>query len=175
MNKVISLSTFFTLATAFFAFPSTSFAAKPSDKMGAGLFKAEGSNSCIFCHGLGDEVKGNVKDAAPLEHPKKWKVYAALGGDAAFKADPTKFRANLKKATIALIVSGGIRHNGSYKDPAFDWSKIKKYNAQMMGLSGTASVAWLKKYKDRGVTPEIAAESLYLYLGTLDKDKVIAE
>lgn len=171
MKKVTALSTSFALL-----FCSTAaFAAKPSDKMGGGLFRAKGSNSCIFCHGLGDEVKGNVKDAASLTNPKAWKAYAALGGDAAFKADPIKFRENLKKATVALIKNGGIRHNGSYKDPAFDWSKIKKYNAQMMGLSGTASVAWLKKYKDRGVTPDIAAESVFLFVTTLDKDKVFAE
>jgi hypothetical protein len=152
-------------ASAAFAQPA------PSEGMGKGLFNYEGGNSCVFCHGIGGEG-GNVKDAAKLSHPKTWKVFAALGGEAAYKKDPTAFIGKMKSATIDLIQLGAIRHNATYKAEGYDKSKIKPYNAQMMGLSGAASVAWLNKYKDKGVTPAIAAESAWLYIQSLDKDGV---
>jgi hypothetical protein len=40
----------------------------------------------------------------------------------------------------------------------------------MLGLTGAPSTAWLSRFKDKGVTREIAAKSLYLYIQTLDKD-----
>jgi len=145
--------------------------AKPSEGMGKGLYNVEGANSCLFCHGVGGEG-GNVKDAAKLSHPKQWKVYAALGGDAAYKKDPAAFLEKMKNASVNLMVMGAIRHNATYKAEGYNKAAIKPYNAQMMGLTGAASVGWLNKYKDKGVTPQIAAESAWAYVQTFDKDGV---
>lgn len=145
--------------------------AKPSEGMGKGLYNAEGGNSCLFCHGVGGEG-GSIKDAAKLSHPKQWKVYTALGGDAAFKKDPTAFVGKMKAATLNIIQLGAIRHNATYKAEGYNKAAIKPYNAQMMGLSGAASIAWMNKYKDKGITPAIAAESAWLYVQSFDKDGV---
>jgi hypothetical protein len=147
---------------------------KPSQVMGQGLYEQQGGNSCSFCHGITGEG-GNVAEAAKLDYPKTWKAYKALGGDAAFNKDKKAFVEKLRKATVSLIQSGAIRHNASYKEAGFEWSKIQPYNSQMMGLGGAASVAWMKKYQKRGVTPEIAAESLWLHIVTLDKQGVLAQ
>lgn len=143
--------------------------ATSSAGMGKGLFNVEGANSCMFCHGITGEG-GNIKDAADLSKPKTWKVYAALGGDAAYKKDSAKFMDNMKAATLNLIKMGAIRHNATYKAEGYDKSKIKNYTAQMTGLSGSASIAWMNKYKAKGITPDIAAESAWLHLQTLDKE-----
>jgi len=177
MRKILAkvMNSFFFTATLGFCLVSVQgFSASPSAKMGAGLYNTKGANSCLFCHGITGEG-GNVKDAADLSQPKTWKAWAALGGDAAFAKDKKAFLAALKKASVDLLITGAIRHNASYKEAGFDWSKTKKYNAQMMGLTGTASAAWLKKYKEKGVTPEIAAESIWLHLATLDKQGVLSE
>ena len=142
-----------------------------SESMGKALYSFAGANSCLFCHGA-DGAGGNVKTAAKLNNPKAWKVYTALGGDAAFKKDPNKFVADMKAATTHLIRLGAIRHNATYKAAGYDKSKIKNYDAQMMGLSGAASVAWMNKFKDKGVTPEIAAEAAWMYITTFDKDGI---
>jgi hypothetical protein len=148
----------------------------PSEGMGRGLYSADGANSCLFCHGILEESGtykvGNIKDAAKLSEPKTWNVYAALGGEAAFKKDPKGFVAKMKDATIHLIRMGAIRHNATYKADGYDKSLRKSYNAQMMGLSGAASVAWLNRMKAREVTPEIAAESLWLFIKTFDQQGV---
>lgn len=146
----------------------------PSAGMGKGLYGAPGANSCLFCHGASGEG-GNVKDAAKLDHPKEWKVYAALGGDAAYKKDPKGFVDKMKHATLNLIQVGAIRHNASYQAVGYNKSVIKPYNAQMLGLGGAPSAAWLKKYKDKGVTPAIAAESVWLHVLSLDKDNFFAK
>jgi hypothetical protein len=145
--------------------------ATASQPMGQGLYEQKGSNSCMFCHGITGEG-GNVKAAAKLTHPKSWKSFAALGGEAAWKKDPAKFEAGLHEAMVALILKGAIRHNATYKPAGFDWKAIKPFDAQMMGVGGAASVAWLKKYKDRGVTPEIASEAAYLHVKTLDQEGI---
>jgi hypothetical protein len=145
--------------------------AQPSEGMGKGLYNAEGANSCLFCHGIGGEG-GNIKEAAKLSHPKTWKSYAANGGDAAFKKDPKAFLARVKASSLNIIQLGAIRHNASYKADGYNKAAIKPFNAQMMGLSGAASVAWMNKYKEKGITPAIASESAYLYLQSLDKDGV---
>jgi hypothetical protein len=144
---------------------------QPSEGMGKGLYNVEGANSCIFCHGIGGEG-GNIKEAAKLKHPKTWKAFAAAGGEAAFKKDPKAFVARMKASTLNIIQLGAIRHNASYKAEGYNKAAIKPYNAQMMGLSGAASVAWMNKYKDKGITPAIAAESAWLYIQTFDQDGV---
>lgn len=143
--------------------------ATPSAGMGKGLYGAIGTNSCLFCHGVNGEG-GSVKDAAKLDHPKQWKVYAALGGDAAYKKDPKGFVNKMRHATLNLIQLGAIHHNSNYKADGYNKSLIKPYNAQMLGLGGAPSAKWLKKYKDKGVTPAIAAESVWLHIISLDKD-----
>jgi cytochrome c553 len=155
------------------AFSGQAFAAlEPSQVMGQGLYEQNGGNSCMFCHGISGEG-GNVKEAAKLDLPKTWKTYKALGGDAAYNKDPKGFIEKMKKAVEDLIRLGAIRHNATYKEPGFDWSKITPFNAQMMGLGGAASVAWMKKYQKRGVNAEIAAESLWLHLKSMDKQGVL--
>jgi len=154
-----------------FSAPAAFSQAKPSEGMGKGLYNTEGANSCLFCHGVGGEG-GNIKEAAKLSHPKTWKAYAAFGGDAAFKKNPAAFVEKMKHASLNIIQLGAIRHNATYKAEGYNKAAIKPYNAQMMGLSGAASVAWMNKYKDKGITPAVAAESAWLYVQSFDKDGV---
>ena len=94
---------------------------------------------------------------------------AALGGDAAFTKDKAAFLKKMEEATVHLIMKGAIMHNSTYKPAGFDWSKTGgPYDAQMLGISGAPSKSWINKYKERGVTPEIAAKSAYLYLQKFD-------
>jgi len=145
---------------------------EPSQVMGQGLYEQNGGNSCMFCHGISGEG-GNVKEAAKLDLPKTWKTYKALGGDAAFNKDPKAFLEKMERAIENLVRVGAIRHNASYKEAGFEWSKIAPFNAQMMGLSGAASVGWMKKYQNRGVNAELAAKSLWLHLAALDTQGVL--
>jgi len=155
---------------------ASAFSLEPLQPMGQALYEQTGSNSCLFCHGI-DGKKGSVAAAANLTTPKIWKGYKALGGDAAFAKDPKAFVANLRKATVALIKAGAIRHNATYKEAAFNWKAtgVSPFNSQMVGLSGAATQQWLKRMTDRGVTPDIAAESLWLHLIKLDAQGVLSK
>jgi hypothetical protein len=145
----------------------------PREAMGNGLFNQTGANSCVYCHGVGG-VNGNVKIAANLQNPKSWKIYKILGGDAAFKKDPAGFRSKMKEATMHLILKGAIVHNSSFKRPWFDISKAAPYDGQMLGMTGAPSRSWMKKYKEKyGLKPEVANESVYLYIKTLGKQDVL--
>ena len=76
----------------------------------------------------------------------------------------------------SLIKNGAIRHNATYKEAAFNWkaSGVSPYNSQMVGLGGAASQQWLKRMAERGVTPDIAADSLWLHIsGKLDSQGVL--
>lgn len=159
----------FSVLLAAMMIPSLQAAPAASAGMGKGLYGVEGANSCMFCHGISGEG-GKVKEAAKLTHPKQWKAYAALGGDASYKKDPKVFLEKMKAATLDLIKMGAIRHNATYKAEGYNKAAIKPYSAQMMGLSGSASIAWLKKYSDKGVTPDVAAESLWLHVQILDQE-----
>jgi len=136
--------------------------------MGQGLYDQKGSNSCQYCHG----IKGNggaVATAADLTQPKTWKVYKALGGDAAFNANKVKFLKNMKEATVHLIEKGAVAHNKkSFSRDWFQWDLSGSYNSQMLGIRGAPSARWYKKYKNRGVTKTMASEALYLYIKTMD-------
>ncbi len=139
-----------------------------SAPMGQGLYEQAGANSCLYCHGQAGHG-GKVAAAANLSQPKAWKVYKALGGDAAFKKNAAEFKKNMEEATLDLITKGAISHNAAFKKPYFDWKKTGgTYNAQMLGLGGAPSVAWLGRFKDKGVTKDIAAKAVYLYVQTLD-------
>lgn len=143
-----------------------------SAAMGKGLYEQTGSNSCSYCHGI-DGNGGKIAAAAKLSEPKTWKSYKALGGDAAFGKDSKKFLANLEDALVEMIQKGAIAFNASYKKPHYDFKAAGgQINAQMLGLGGAPSTAWLNKFKDRGVTKAIAAKSAYLHVQTLDKQGV---
>lgn len=144
------------------------------EAMGNGLYNQTGANSCVYCHGVGG-VGGSVKTAANLQTPKSWKIYKILGGDAAFSKDQAGFRAKMKEATTHIILKGAIVHNSSFKRPWFDIAKAgAPYDGQMLGMTAPPSRGWLKKYKEKyGVTPEVASESLYLYLKSLSKQDVM--
>jgi hypothetical protein len=148
----------------------------PGPGMGQGLYEQAGANSCLYCHGI-EGHNGKVAASANLSQPKTWKGFKGLGGEAAYKKNPEEFIAKLKAKTLALIMNGAAIHNGQLKDkyPNFDVKAAGgTYNAQMLGLAGAPSVAWMKKYKDRGVTKEIAAEATWIYMATkLDKQGVL--
>ncbi len=69
-------------------------------------------------------------------------------------------------------MNGAVGHK-KFKPEWFDWKLAGNFNTQMMGLTGGPSQAWLKKQKDKGVTKDIAAQSLYLYLKTMDTQGVL--
>jgi cytochrome c553 len=145
---------------------ATTYAVEPSVEMGKALFEQPGANSCMYCHGQGGHG-GKVSVAADLTRPKSWKVYKALDKSVA------DFKKNMEEATLDLIQKGAIMHNVTFKRPYFDWNKAGgTYNAQMLGLGGAPSVAWLERFKDKGVTKDIAAKSAYLYIQTLDTEGV---
>jgi hypothetical protein len=134
--------------------------ATPTAKIGEELYNLPGANSCVYCHGVGG-VNGNVKVAAKLNAPGSWKI-AKILGKADYK-DP-----HFRQATAHLIIKGAIVHNSSYKEAWFDLKKAPAaYDSQMLGLTGAPSAKWLKDNKEKGLSPEVAAESLLLYLETL--------
>ena len=71
-------------------------------KMGEALFNTEGTNTCVYCHGKGGHG-GNQAGAADLRHPKTWRSYQALGGDAAFNSNKEKFLKDMEEALVFLI------------------------------------------------------------------------
>jgi cytochrome c553 len=146
----------------------------PRVATGQGLYSQSGANSCLYCHGV-EGTGGTVKAAAKLNNPKSWKIYKILGGDAAFKKDPAKFKEHMKEATVHIMLKGAIAHNSSFKRDWFDLSKAgSTYDGQMVGMTGAPSRAWLKRFGDKyGIKQEVAAESLYLYLQTLDKNNIL--
>ena len=140
--------------------------------MGKGLYEQTGSNSCSYCHGI-DGNGGKIAAAAKLSEPKTWKSWKALGGDAAFAKDKAGFLKNLEDSLTEMIQKGAIAFNAGYKKTHYDWKKTGgTINAQMLGLGGAPSTAWLNKFKERGVTKEIAARSAFLHVQTLDKQGV---
>ncbi|NCN28297.1 hypothetical protein GW915_12075 [bacterium] len=136
-------------------------AAEPSVEIGDELYNQTGANSCLYCHGVGG-VGGNVAAAAKLKDPSTWKIAKILGAAA---VDSDKFT----DATVHIIAKGAIVHNSTYKDmaPWFDMSKAgSAYDAQMVGLTGAPSATYLRQNKAKGITPEVAAKSLYMYIRT---------
>ncbi|MBS1985627.1 MAG: hypothetical protein JST16_15805 [Bdellovibrionales bacterium] len=170
MNQPMILKSVSSLILA--AASSAAWAAEPNAAMGQGLYEQAGANSCLYCHGTGGH-DGKVAVAAKLNQPKTWKVYKALGGDAAFAKDKADFLKKMEEATVDLIVKGAIAHNSSFKPAWFDWKKTGgTYNAQMLGVTGAPSAAWINKYKDKGVTKEIAAKAAYLHIQSFDSQGV---
>ncbi|MBP7843252.1 MAG: hypothetical protein KA116_00415 [Proteobacteria bacterium] len=159
--KNISIST--TLLFSGFVF------AQASVDKGKELYNQTGANSCQYCHGATGEG-GSVKAAAKLSQPTTWKIYKILGGKAEYTKNKADFLAKMKEATVALITKGSILHNATFKKPWFDLKKAgANYDAQMLGIQGAPSKQWIKK----SATPDaVAAESSYLFVQTLDKEKV---
>jgi len=140
--------------------------------MGQGIYEQSGSNSCMYCHGISG-VEGKVAASANLKTPKAWKSYKALGGDAAFTKDRTKFLEELKKATVNLIKLGAVSHNMTYKVDGYDLGRAGgPLNAQMLGVSGAPSAQWIRKYQSRGVNKDLASEASFEYLKGFDTQGV---
>ena len=160
MKKIFQLSTFVVVTSlSLLAARSVQAQPAPSAAMGQAIYEQKGSNSCIFCHGVGGE-NGSVAAAAKLDHPKTWRTFKTLG----------KGGENFEKAIENLIIKGAVSHNATFKESFYDWKKSGPFNGQMMGLTGAPSASWLSRMKDRGVTKEVAAKSLVAYIKTLDKD-----
>jgi hypothetical protein len=142
----------------------------PRAAMGNGLYNQNGSNSCLYCHGVGGKG-GKVANAADLTDFKSWKIFKVLGGESALAADAKAFKEKFKESSVHLILKGSIVHNSSFKRDWYDISKAgKAYDGQMLGMTAAPSRAWLKKFKkEYNITAEVAAESTYLYLVSLDK------
>jgi hypothetical protein len=108
--------------------------------------------------------------AAKLSQPTTWKIYKILGGKAEYTKNKADFLAKMKEATVALIAKGSILHNATFKKPWFDLKKAgANYDAQMLGIQGAPSKQWIKK---SATTDAVAAESAYLFVQSLDKEKV---
>ncbi len=147
-------------------------ALEPTVVMGQGLYEQSGSNSCSFCHGV-TGTNGKVAAAAKLTTPKAWKSFKALGGEAAYSKNKAEFMKSLEAAVVDIIAKGAIAHNSSFKAANHDFSRAGgPINAQMLGLAGAPSSAWINKYKDRGVTKEIAAKAAYLHIQSFDTQGV---
>lgn len=163
MKKIIFLASVVSMAAL--ADPSPATPPAPSKAMGQAIFEQNGANSCMYCHGITGEG-GKVAAAAKLTHPKSWKTYKGLKQGADFPA-------HMQEALVNLIQKGAIAHNSGFKPAWFDWKATGgPINGQMLGLSGAPSAAWLSRFKDKGVTREIAAQSVYLYIQSFDTEGV---
>ncbi len=140
--------------------------------MGQAIYEQTGSNSCLFCHGVAGH-DGKVKQAADLTKPKTWKTYKAIGGDAALQKNPEEFNAHMAEAIAHLIIKSSAAHTPkTFERPWFNWAATGAFNSQMQGLKGAASQSWLKRFSEKGVTPEIAAKNLVLYVEKFDSQGV---
>ena len=77
-------------------------------KIGDEIYNTEGENTCLKCHGKGG-TGGDQAGAADLRHPRTWRVYQALGGDDAFKADKAKFLKDIDAVLHDLIRNGATQ------------------------------------------------------------------
>src|SRR5262245_54468678 len=156
-------------------------------KIGETVYNTDGENTCLQCHGKGG-TGGTQAGAADLRHPKTWRVYQALGGDEAFKADKEKFRQDMEAVLHDLIRNGAPQWNlkfpSAHKEIKLDWTKVTvpdkadKYNQMMKGIT---SEPMEKKVKEVGeqlkkdgkqLTPaqvrDVASVSDFEYVKTFD-------
>ena len=127
-------------------------------KLGEAVYNTDGENTCLQCHGKGG-TGGTQAGAADLRHPKTWRIYQALGGEAAFKADKTKFVKDMETVLHDLIRNGAtqwnIRFPKEHKEIALDWGKVTipdkadKYNQMMKGLTSEPMVKKLKELQEQ--------------------------
>ncbi|MGQ4809747.1 hypothetical protein NKDENANG_03174 [Candidatus Entotheonellaceae bacterium PAL068K] len=151
--------------------------------IGETLFNTEGANTCLRCHGKGGHG-GDQAGAADLRHPRTWRSYQALGGDAAFAADKDKFRQDMETSLLYLIRNGATSWNQKFskkhKDIKYDWSKVMipdkadKYNNMMQGVTSgpmKKQVIGLKKQlklKKTNPAKDVAALAALTYVKTFD-------
>jgi hypothetical protein len=156
-------------------------------KIGEAVYNTEGENTCLKCHGKGG-TGGDQAGAADLRHPKTWRVYQALGGDAAFNADKAKFVKDMEAVIHDLIRNGATQWNikfpKEHKEITLDWTKVSipdkadKYNQMMKGIT---SEPMAKKIKDlqgdlekegKKITPaqmrDVSAVADFEYVKTFD-------
>lgn len=156
-------------------------------KIGGDIYNTEGENTCLKCHGKGG-TGGDQAGAADLRHPRTWRVYQALGGDEAFKANKAKFLQDMEIVIHNLIRNGATQWNiqfpSKHKEVKLDWSKVTipdkadKYNQMMKGITSEPMKKKLKEIQDqlakdgKKVTPaqmsDIAAVAGFMYVKTFD-------
>ena len=156
-------------------------------KMGKEVFHTEGENTCLQCHGKGG-TGGTQTGAADLRHPKTWRVYQALGGDAEFNKNKEKFRQDMETVLHDLIRNGAPQWNiqfpSKHKEIKLDWAKVTipdkadKYNQMMKGITSEPMKKKIKEVQDelakegKKLTPaqmsDLAAFSDFEYVKTFD-------
>lgn len=158
----------------FFLTSSSLWAIEPSTQLGKEVFELKKFNSCSYCHGMKGEG-GKVHDAANLTRPKTWKIFKILGGPSAYAQNKSDFLDKMHQATVNLIRFGAAYHNLSYASRSwFTLKKVGSYNSQMLGLKTITNKKWLKLKASDQVTARVAAESAYLYVMSLDQQRVFA-
>jgi hypothetical protein len=152
-------------------------------KLGEAIYNVDEANTCLKCHGKGGHG-GDQAGAADLRHPRTWRVYQALGGDAAFAANKEKFLQDIDTALHYLIRHGAttwnLRFEKAHKDIKYDWSKVSipdkvdKYNNMMKGLTSEPMKKPVKELiQDKmKLTPsqaqDLAAVADFEYVKTFD-------
>jgi len=156
-------------------------------KIGKEVFHTEGENTCLQCHGEGG-TGGTQAGAADLRHPKTWRIYQSLGGDAAFKANKEKFLQDLETVLHDLIRNGATQWNlrfpKEHKEIALDWGKVTvpdtadKYNQMMKGITSEPMAKKLKELHEqlekdgKKINPQqmrdVSAVADFEYVKTLD-------
>jgi len=156
-------------------------------KIGDEIYNTEGENTCLKCHGKGGSG-GDQAGAADLKHPKTWRVYQALGGDAAFKANKEKFLQDMDTVLHDLIRNGAttwnIKFPREHKDIKLDWAKVTipdpadKYNQMMKGITSEPMKKHIKEVQEQlekqgkkltfSLMQDVAAVADLMYLKTFD-------
>jgi hypothetical protein len=156
-------------------------------KIGGEIYNTDGANTCLKCHGPGG-TGGDQAGAADLRHPKTWRVYQALGGDAAFTANKEKFLKDIDTVIHDLIRNGApawnLKFPKAHPDIKLDWSKVSipdkadKYNAMMKGLTSDPMVKQVKeigeqlakegKKLDTNQLRDLAAVADFMHVKTFD-------
>jgi hypothetical protein len=156
-------------------------------EIGKMIYETDGANTCLKCHGPGG-TGGDQAGAADLRHPRTWRAYQALGGDAAFTANKDKFLKDMDAMIHDLIRNGAtswnIKFAKEHKEITMDWSKVTipdkadKYNNMMKGLTSDPLVKRLKdieaKLKQDGKTADpqlvrdITAVADFMHVKTFD-------
>jgi len=160
-------------------------------KMGEKLFNTEGTNTCVYCHGKGGHG-GNQAGAADLRHPKTWRSYQALGGDAAYQANKDEFLQKMETALHYLIANGGttwnLRFDKKYKEIKYDWSKVTvpdkadKYNTMMKGVTSGPMKNQVKDVVEKPLNlkklseaEDVASVAAFTYVKSFDEDGVFPD
>jgi hypothetical protein len=158
----------------------------PQDKllqMGEALYNTEGTNTCVYCHGKGGHG-GNQAGAADLRHPKTWRSYQALGGDAAFNSNKEKFLKDMETSLLFLIRNEAtiwnLQFEKKHKDIKYDWSKVTipdkadKYNNMMKGITAGPMRNRVKEIVEEPLklkfadAQDVAAMAAFTYVKTFD-------